>query len=334
MTEYLTIPHLTAAGMCPVNGIRDLIEWRTGRNWSNEFVYGLGQGGGFAYLRFKSADPPRQVYWGIAGPRQHRYLAELFNAGFTEVDNRSFKFSWQKVKNALQVGTPPVIGPLDMYYLPFYEGIYHKRHIPIHYLLVVDYNEESAYVLDTGSETVQALPLAELQLAWNVNVPGLGKRGRLVAFEIPSDIPPNKVLIRKSILDQCKSMLHPPVSMVGIPAMKKLAREISGWLNELGDKTATKCLQQVREYLNSPPDLEGDHLTAGRNLYITFLQQAADMAEYNFNPPIELLQQSMSTIPKLAVAIKQKNLEQATYFQQIADYEGHAYSTLNDILKD
>ncbi len=74
MSHLLTIPHRRAHGMCPVNGVRDLVHWRSGRDWSNEFVYGLGQGGGFAYLRFKSADPPRQVYWGVAGSRQHEYL--------------------------------------------------------------------------------------------------------------------------------------------------------------------------------------------------------------------------------------------------------------------
>jgi hypothetical protein len=35
----------------------------------------------------------------------------------------------------------------------------------------------------------------------------------------------------------------------------------------------------VREYLNSPPDLAGDHLTAGRDLYITFLEEARRMGE-------------------------------------------------------
>jgi hypothetical protein len=53
------------------------------------------------------------------------------------------------------------------------------------------------------------------------------------------------------IRDQCQTMLHPPVSMIGIPAMKKLAREIAHWPEELREETAAKCLQQVREYLNS-----------------------------------------------------------------------------------
>jgi len=39
MGQRLTIPHRQSAGLCPVNGIRDLIDWRSGRDWSNEFVY-------------------------------------------------------------------------------------------------------------------------------------------------------------------------------------------------------------------------------------------------------------------------------------------------------
>ncbi len=93
MGNYLTIPHRSKEGMCPDNGISDLVHWRTGQNLSNDFVWGLGQGRGFAHLRFKQADPPRQVYTGIATPRQHRYLAELPGADFTELENRAFKFS-------------------------------------------------------------------------------------------------------------------------------------------------------------------------------------------------------------------------------------------------
>ena len=212
--------------MCPVNGIRDLVHWRSGRDWSNEFLWGLGQGGGFAYLRFNSADPPRQ-------------------------------------REAVDAGTPPVLGPLDMFHLHFYDDIYHKRHIPIHFVLLVGYEDENAYVHDTDKEKVQVILLDELRLAWDVNVPGLGKRNRLAIIDVPQELPPTDVLIRRSIADECKTMLHPPVSMVGTPAMKKVAREIARWPEELGEDIALKCLRQVREYLNSPPDLEGHHLTAG-----------------------------------------------------------------------
>jgi hypothetical protein len=319
--------------MCPVNGIRDLVHYRSGRDWSNRFVHGLGQGGGFAYLRFGAADPPRQVYWGIAGPRQHRYLAELFDAAYTEIEKRSFKFSWGKAQEAVDAGTPPVIGPLDMYHLHFYPHIYHQRHIPIHYLLLVGYDDEKAYVLDTDKEDVQTVPLEELELAWDVNVPGLGKRNRLVILDIPPDFAPTDELILRSLTDACQTMLEPPVSMVGIPAMQKVAREIAGWPEELGAEAADKSLLQVREYLNSPPDLEGDNLTAGRHLYIGFLEEAGPLAGLNLSPAVDRLRVTLETVPRVAEAIRQHRLEDAaSLFGQIAEAEAEAYTEIRSIL--
>ena len=334
MAHWLTIPHRRAHGMCPVNGIRDLVHWRSGRDWSNQFLYGLGLGGGFAYLRFGAADPPRQVYWGVAGPRQHKYLAELLDAGYTETENRTFKFSWRKAQQAVDAGTPPVLGPLDMFHLHFYEGIYRRRHIPIHYLLLVGYDDEKAYVHDTDKEGVQAVPLDELELAWDVNVPGLGKRNRLVILDIPEDFASTDALIRRSISDQCQTMLNPPVSMVGIPAMKKVAREIARWPEELGADTAEKCLRQVREYLNSPPDLAGDHLTAGRDLYIAFLEEAGTMmAGLDFSAAIGRLRAGMAIIPQLAEAVRQMHLEDAAAcFSRIAEEETEAYAELRRVV--
>jgi hypothetical protein len=326
----LSLPHRRADGLCPVNGIRDLVHWRAGRDWSNAFLWGLGQGGGFAYLRIKIAEPPRQVYWGIAGPRQHRYLAELFGADYTEIENRTFKFSWSKAQAALEAGTPPVLGPLDMFHLPFYPEIYHRRHIPIHYLLLVGHDEDTAYVHDTGHDEIQEISLGELELAWDVNVPGLGKRNRLVALDIPQRLPPTDELVRQSIADQCQSMLHPPVSIVGIPAIKKVAREIARWPQELGEETAARCLRQVREYLNSPPDLEGDQLTAGRHLYIAFLEEAGDLTGLDFSEAIGRLHESMAAIPDLAEAIRQGQLEEAAAcFGHIAAVEERAYAALS-----
>jgi hypothetical protein len=330
MNKILNIHHRTSHGMCPVNGIRDLVQWRSGRNWSNEFLWGLGQGGGFAYLRFNAANPPRQVYTGISTPRQHKYLAGLFQGGFAESKNRTFKSSWAKAQQAVEAETPPVLGPLDMYHLHYYPELYHRRHIPIHFVLLVGYDDDTAYVHDTDKEAVQAISLVELQLAWDTNVPGLGKRNRLAVIEVYHELPPTEVLIQQAIFDQCQTMLHPPVSMVGIPAMRKLASEIAHWPEELGEVTAARCLRQVREYLNSPPDLEGNHLTAGRDRYIAFLQQAGGISGVDFSQAILYLQESISIIPEIAGAIQQNDLAIAAMgFKRVSDAETIAFSALS-----
>lgn len=330
MALWLEIPHRRQDGMCPVNGIRDLVQWRSGENWSNEFLWGLGQGGGFTYLRINVADPPRQMYTGNATPRQHRYLAELFGAEFAEVENRAFPFAWARAQEALAREKPPILGPLDMFHLPYYAGIYHQRHIPIHFALLVGYDGATAYVQDTGFEAVQPIPLAELRLAWNVSVPGLGKRNRLAILDLPAALPPTAELIRKAVMDQCQSMLRPPVSLIGIPAMKKLAAEIAGWPEELGEARAEKCLRQVREYLNSPPDAEGSHLTAGRDRYIAFLQEAQPISGLDFSRAVEWLCQSMEAVPGVAAAIQHKDLNQAAAgFARMANFETNAFQELS-----
>jgi Butirosin biosynthesis protein H, N-terminal/Domain of unknown function (DUF4872) len=329
MEKIITLPHRTAHGMCPVNGIRDLIEWRCGRDWSNEFVFGLGQGGGFAYLRINVAEPPRQVYWGTASPRQHKYLAELLRADYQECENRSFKFAWKKAVLALDCGTPVVIGPLDMFHLDFYEEIYHQRHIPIHFLLLVGYDAKYAYIYDTDHTGIESIPIPELELAWELNVPGMGKRNRLVTLVLPDHLPSDKALICKSIRDECQMMLTPPVSMLGIPAMQKVSREIAGWPDELGKQVAERCLRQVREYLSSPPDVLGSHLTAGRDIYIAFLKESGSMAGFDFQVAIEQFQTAMQYIPSVAGAIQQGNLDQAAQgISNIARLEEKGFSSL------
>jgi len=331
----LTLPHRVAPGMCPVNGIRDLVHWRVGRYWTNEFVHGLGQGGGFAYLRFNMADPPRQVYWGNASPRQHKYLAGLFKADFLDYEGRSFKFTWNKVLDALDEHTPPIIGPLDMFHLPFYPGVYHERHIPIHFLLLVGYDDHDAYALDTGQQDIQCISLAELERAWDVNVPGMGKRNRLAVIKMPDHLDPTSRLIRKAIHDQCQTMLKPPSSMLGIPAMEKLAREINHWPHELGDDSTQRSLQQVCEYLNSPPDSMGNHLTAGRDLYIAFLKQAGEGVALDFSEPITHFQTVLSIIPEIAQSLQTNDLiSAADGLKRVAHEEKLAFTSLSKLIAE
>ena len=284
------------------------------------------------YLRINAADPPRQVYWGNSPPRQHEYLAGLLGATCTVMEGRVFKSAWDKARQAVDAGTPPVLGPLDMFHLPTTRASI-TGSIPIHYVLLVAYDNRNAYVHDTDQYEVQTIPLADLQAAWDGNVPGMGKRNRLAISEAPPSIPSDAALIRQSVADECRTMLHPPVSMIGVPAMEKLAREIAHWPAELGEEVAAKCLLQVREYLNSPPDLAGDHLTAGRHLYVAFLQEAGEMAGLDLAVAIGHLRESMGMIPPLAEAIRQGRLEEAAgHIGRIAKAEAAAYTELGKVV--
>jgi hypothetical protein len=98
---------------------------------------------------------------------------------------------------------------------------------------------------------------------------------------------------------------------------------------------AAKCLLQVREYLNSPPDIEGGHLTAGRHIYITFLHDAGVTTGLDFSGAIGRLRESMATVPQLAQAIRQGHLEEAAVqMGRIAEKESQAYAELSRVVGD
>ena len=79
MKKLHTLPHRVCESTCYVNGLEDLLAWK-GADYTDFLLSMVGGMAGFAYLRFKRADPPCMVYWG-ANPkysaRVHNYLRVL-----------------------------------------------------------------------------------------------------------------------------------------------------------------------------------------------------------------------------------------------------------------
>ncbi len=230
MKKILQLPHRVCQSTCYINGLEDIMEWK-GVKYPDYLLSILGGTGEFAYITFKSADPPNMVYCG-ANPK---YLLDDLEKimGFKQeiLENRVFKNTLPEIKEFIDNGNPVVAGALDMYYLHYFEGIYLRQHIPIHYVLVVGYDDEKAelYVQDCTYPGVQSIPYLEFEKSLNVNVPGMSKKNTIRIFIINGK-PPSEFEIAKIGLNlRSDRMLKPPVNLLGIPAMKKLAREIFKW---------------------------------------------------------------------------------------------------------
>jgi C1A family cysteine protease len=96
------------------------------------------------------------VYWGANTKYLLKDLEKIID--FKEIlsENKTFKNTFTKAKEFIGNNQPVVAGALDMYYLPYYPEIYHQKHIPIHYILVVGYDDDKqeVYVQDCGCEGV------------------------------------------------------------------------------------------------------------------------------------------------------------------------------------
>jgi hypothetical protein len=78
-------------------------------------------------------------------------------------------------------------GAMDMYYLPYCNDLYHRQHVPIHYVLVVGYDvwREQHSSTTALSKASRALPYGEFEKSLGVKVPGMSKRNTIRAFELP-----------------------------------------------------------------------------------------------------------------------------------------------------
>ncbi len=249
MKKTLNLPHRVCESTCYINGLEDILEWK-GAKYSYYLLSVLGGMGEFAYLKFKIADPPCMVYWGANTKYLLADLEKIIGFKQIVIENRVFKNTFPRLKEYIDNGQPVVAGALDMYYLHYYRDIYKKQHIPIHYVLVVGYDDskEQVYIHDCTFDGIQSVPYQEFEKSLNVNVPGMSKKNTIRTFILPEKLPSELEAARKGLNLRAEKMLNPPISMLGLPAMRKLLKEILNWKND-------KCFDHLVTYATIPPHL-------------------------------------------------------------------------------
>ena len=255
MSKLIKIPHEVHESTCYVNGLFDVLMWK-GAKYDYFLLPIIGGMASFAYLKFKMAKPPCMVYWGNNPNYLVKELAEII--GFTQIisEGKSFKNEFPKIKGYLDSDEPVLVGALDMYYLHYYSELYKKEHVPIHYVLVVGYAEEKrvVYVHDCTFNEIQELSYEEFEKSLDVNVPGMSKKNTYRIFRLPQKMPPELEVAEKGLAYKASRMLKPPVSMFGIPAMRKLAKEIITWEDK-------DCYNHMVAYAGLTPPLIAEDLS-------------------------------------------------------------------------
>ncbi|MCJ7769996.1 BtrH N-terminal domain-containing protein [Candidatus Bathyarchaeota archaeon] len=322
------LPHRVCESTCYVNGLEDLLAWK-GADYVDFLLSVVGGMAGFTYLHFSRADPPCMVYWGANTKYLMKDLAQLIGFKETVVEGKTFKNTFLKLKQFIDNGQPVVAGALDMYYLHYCTDLYKKMHVPIHYILIVGYDDEEklVYVHDCGWENVQKVPYDEFEKSLDVNVPGMSKRNTIRAFTLPKELPSEFEVAKKGFSYKANRFLHPPVKLFGIPAMRKLAKDILQWDNR-------KCFEHMATYATSPPLLpetfENSH---GMRLWqAEVLKTLGD--KYRYDKWIEasnLFEKSGKDIIEFCkVALKQDRETASKILLEIANTEEHAYLLLSE----
>jgi len=323
------LPHRVCESTCYVNGLEDLLAWK-GAEYIDFLLSVVGGMAGFTYLRFKRADPPCMVYWGANPKYLMKDLSSIIGFEDTVIEGRSFKFTFARLKDFINEGRPVMAGALDMYYLHYYQELYGKEHVPIHYVLVVGYDDEEqvVHVHDCSHESVQKIPYDEFEKSLDVKVPGMSKRNTIRTFTIPLEIPSEFEVAKKGFSYKAERFLDPPVRLFGIPAMRKLTDEIFEWDNK-------KCFEHMVTYATTPPLLpetfENSHgMRFWQADVLDNLGENYDVS--NWTESSILFRKSGEKIMKLCnAALEQDKQAVSNILKEIADIEEGAYQLLKEM---
>ena len=329
MRKLHVLPHRVCESTCYVNGLEDILAWK-GACYTDFLLSVVGGMAGFAYLRFKRADPPCMVYWGANPKYLMKDLANILGFKETVIEGKSYKFMFSRLKEFIDENQPVVVGALDMYYLHYYRDLYGKQHVPIHYVLVVGYDDEEQCVSvhDCSYQNVRKISYEEFEKSLDVNVPGMSKKNTIRAFTLPEQLPSEFEVAKKGFSYKAERFLNPPVRLFGVPAMRKLAKEIFDWSNK-------KCFEHMVTYATTPPLLpatfENSH--GMRFWQANVLQTLGEKYDVDkWTEASTLFRRSGEKIMKLCQSAREQDKQSLSdILLEIADIEEQAYKLLKAV---
>jgi len=253
--KLITLKHHVDDYECMWNGIEDLYIQRTGEVLPPSLFFILSSFGSFCYMKTPKSDLKRMVALGDGRTKQmYKFLAPIAGFEYKHYEYKTFEQAIKKSKAEIDAGYPPVLGALDMYYLPYYSKLYHGEHIPFHYVLMVGYDDaaQCIYLLDCGREEVQPLLYDELRHAWDCRYPGLSKPNTVCTVRMNAT--KDKYRIAKEALAKKGEMfLNPPVSFTGRKGFQTFINELPTLKSELTKKDYDKILANMVTFFGTVP---------------------------------------------------------------------------------
>jgi hypothetical protein len=206
-------------------------------------------------MKTPKSDLKRMVALGDGRTKQmYEFLAPIVGFEYKHYEYKTFEQAIKKAKVEINAGYPPVLGALDMYYLPYYSKLYHGEHIPFHYVLMVGYDDDAQCIdlLDCGRKEVKTLFYDELRHAWDCSYPGLSKPNTVCTIRINAT--KDKYQIAKEALAKKGEMfLNPPVSFVWKKGFLKFIHELPKLKSELTKEDYDKILANMVTFFGTVP---------------------------------------------------------------------------------
>lgn len=249
--RLIEIKHHVRDYECMWAGIEDLYSERLGEVVPPFFFFSMSGTGNFIYVKEEQC---RQAAWSNGRVNQmYDFMAPIAGFKYEHQEGMSFQEMMDLAKTEIDEGRAVILGPLDMYELRYFPKIYKQIHIPIHYVMMVGYDEKQVYLLDGGVEGVQNIAYKELEDALKVQKTELGDKNGIYLLQLPEKMPSIFEMAKAGFYKKAKHMLEPKEVGIGIPEMRMLATEFAEWEKVLSPEAYRKALHELTVYAGTVP---------------------------------------------------------------------------------
>lgn len=207
--KIIGIKHHLSSGCCMCSGIEDLYATRTNQSIPEGFLLALGSFGETVFIKMNNSEKPYMFSANDARPKTvYENLKEELGLDYKIIGGTTVKYAKKSIKKEIDEGNPVILGPLDMFYLPYLK-MYHAEHIPIHYVMMTGYDEEKDCVLiyDCDREEMIELAMSDLELAWDIEKNGVGDKNGFIKIRLGDNLPDKYTLSRNCLLKKQKDNL-------------------------------------------------------------------------------------------------------------------------------
>lgn len=259
--KLLNITHHLSSGCCMWSGIEDVYATKTNQTIPGAFLFALSSFGETSFLSFKKAENRTYMLSVADGRTRNTYdsIKDILGLTYQISEGRTLAYALKSVKKEIDLGNPVILGPLDMFHLPYLK-MYHKYHIPIHYVLMAGYDEEKNCVLvyDCDREEIQELPQCDLIKAWQIEKNAVGDKNGFIRFHLSNESPDKYQLTEICLRNKAKRQLYSKPDFVGVKAYFKIAEIFPAWKNRMSVDEYRNAVASLTEYLGRVPKLPNE----------------------------------------------------------------------------
>ena len=257
MQALINLKHHFDDYECMWNGIEDIYMSKTGETLPSSCFFTLAQMGLVCYQKTDRAEIKRMVSLGDGRTKKmYAFLAPIVGFEYQHCEFDQFERALKRAKSEIDAGYPAVLGALDMFYLPYYPKLYQKYHIPLHYVLMVGYDDENASVklYDCGREELISLAYEDLRKSLDCACPGMSHANTVCTVRM--DRPNGKFQIAQQALSKkAEWFRNPPTGFLGRKGLEKLISDLPRWKTELSTEEYNEVLMNMVMFFGTLPSL-------------------------------------------------------------------------------